>query len=434
MSDGGTMGGRYPEPGSGRSEAAARDAADPLAHLRNAFVIEDPDLVYLDGNSLGRLPRAAEAALHHTIRDGWGDELVRGWSRWLDLPQRVGDLLATTVLGARPGEVVVADSTSVNLYKLAAAALAARPHRRRILVPAGDFPTDRYILEGLAAATGRQLELLDPRDDQIGPRPPDPAAIVAALDEDVALLVLSHVDYRTGTLLPLGEVTAAARRVGALVLWDLSHSVGVVPIHLTAEEVDLAVGCTYKYLNGGPGAPAFLFVRQELQSQLRQPIWGWFGQRDQFAMGPHYDPRPGIGQYLVGSPPILGLVAVEAAVLTLAEAGIDALRRKSVALTSYLVDLWEAWLAPLGVELASPRDPQRRGGHVALSHPQAWPICQALLDRGVVADYRRPTILRLAPAPAYTRFVDVWEGMRRLHEVVASGAYQRYPSDAAGVT
>jgi kynureninase len=413
-----------------RARAERLDAADPLAAFRDQVVIADPDLIYLDGNSLGRLPVRTAERLARAAREEWGRGLVRSWSDWVDLPRQVGDLLGIRLLQARPGEVVIADSTSVNLYKLAAAAVDARPDRRVIVTDDDNFPTDRYVLAGLAHARGLDLRPVHTdADDGV-----DLPALTRALDDDVALLSLSHVSYRSGAVADLAAVTRLAHRAGALTLWDLSHSAGSVPVSLTDAEVDLAVGCTYKYLCAGPGAPAYLYVRRELQEQLRQPIWGWFGQRDQFAMGPEYDPAPGIDRFCVGTPSVLAIYAVEEGVRLVADAGVDALYRKGQALTGFLVELAEAWLAPLGFRVASPRDDARRGAHLTLHHPAAWQICQAAADRGVIADYRTPDRLRLGPAPLYTRFVDGYDALDRLRELVAAGAHEGYPAEPARVT
>lgn len=417
-----------------RETAAARDAEDPLAGFRARFTGADDDadnrLLYLDGNSLGRLPKDTPAAITRVVEQEWGRGLVGSWSSWIELSTRLGDALASGVLGAWPGEVLVADSTSVNLYKLIVAAADARPGRDVIVCTADDFPTDRYIVAGVAAARGMTVrELAVDVDEGL-----DPAALVEALDERVAVVVLSHVAYRSGALADLPGITQLVHDAGALVLWDLSHSVGSVPVQLAAAGADLAVGCTYKYLNGGPGAPAFLYVAQELQEQLRQPIWGWFGQRDQFAMGPAYDPAPGIERFGVGTPPVLGMAAVEVGIALTTEAGIDALAAKGRALGELMAGLADAWLAPHDVRLASPRDPARRGSHVTLAHPQAWQVTQALIERGVVPDYRTPDRVRLGPAPLYTRFVDVWDAMARFRDLLAEDAHERYPAERARVT
>ncbi|HST65625.1 MAG TPA: aminotransferase class V-fold PLP-dependent enzyme, partial [Mycobacteriales bacterium] len=334
------------------------------------------------------------------------------------------------LLGARPGEVVVSDSTTVNLYKLAAAAVAARPGRTTVLSSADEFPTDRYVLQGLCASAGLTLRDIPSHVDSGVPV----SAVRSALDSSVALVVLSHVAYRSGALLDLPAITAAAHEAGALVLWDLSHSGGSVPVGLADAGADLAVGCTYKYLNGGPGAPAYLYVRSELQESLRQPIQGWFGSADQFAMGAAYEPAPGIDRFLVGTPPVLSLVAAEEGARVSASAGIERLRAKGQAMSSYLITLAADWLYPLGFRLASPADPELRGSHVSLEHPQAWQICQALLDRGVVPDYRTPDRLRLGPAPLTTRFTEVYDALSVIRTVVTAGDHLRYPAGRARVT
>ena len=417
-----------------RDAAAARDAEDPLAGFRARFTGTDDDgpdrLLYLDGNSLGRLPRETPGALARAVEQEWGRGLVGSWSSWIELATRLGDALAAGVLGARPGEVLVADSTSVNLYKLLVAAADARPGRDVLVCTADDFPTDRYIVAGVAAARGLTVREL-PVDIDEGL---DPAALADALDERVAAVVLSHVAYRSGALADLPGITRLVHDAGALVLWDLSHAAGSVPVELAAAGADLAVGCTYKYLNGGPGAPAFLYVGRDLQQELRQPIWGWFGQQDQCAMGPAYVPVPGVERFGVGTPPVLGMTAVEVGIGLTAEAGIDRLATKGRALGELVIALADAWLAPHGVALASPRDPGRRGAHVTLAHPQAWQVTQALVDRGVVPDYRTPDRVRLGPAPLYTRFVDVWDAMARFRDLLAEGAHERYPAERSRVT
>ncbi|HEX2564195.1 MAG TPA: aminotransferase class V-fold PLP-dependent enzyme [Acidimicrobiales bacterium] len=393
-------------------------------------IVTEPDLLYLDGNSLGRLTHRARRRLLQVIDDDWSGGLVRSWEAWIDLPVQVGDALARHLLGAEPGEVVVGDATTVNLYKAASAAIAARPGARAVVTDDDNFPTDRYVLEGLAARHG--LEYREVRSDPVDG--PDADTIAAALD-GAALLCLSHVAYGSGALADMAGLTALAHEHGALVVWDLSHSVGSVPVQLAATGVDLAVGCTYKYVSGGPGAPAFTYVRRDLQGELRQPIWGWFGQRDQFAMGPGYQPVDGIGSWLTGSPAVLGLACVDAGVALLADAGIERLRAKGMALTSLIVDLADAWLTPLGFSLASPRAAERRGSHVALAHADGWRISQALIDvAGVVPDFRAPDRLRLGPAPIATRFVDVWDALDRLRRLVERGAHERHVPPPRRVT
>jgi kynureninase len=414
-----------------RQVAEELDARDPLAKFRAEFVVAQPEMIYLDGNSLGRLPAAAPDFLDMVIREAWGQGLVRSWGTWVDWAGRLGDRIAEHVVGARPGEVVVSDSTSVNLYKLAAAALDAAPDRGTIVFDTEDFPTDRYILQGLADQRGLAVRALQSDMDN----GLDLGTLRAALDNDVALIVLSHVSYRSGALLDMAAVNAAAKEVGALVLWDLSHAAGAVPISLNATGADLAVGCTYKYLNGGPGSPAFLYVRQELHPVLRQPIWGWFGQRDQFEMGPAYDPVDTVDRFLVGTPPVLSLAAIDPALTILATAGMDQVRDKGKLLGQLVVDLAGEWLVPLGFRLASPADPEHRGSHVSLEHPEAWRICRALAeDAQVICDYRVPDRLRVGPAPLYTSFVDVWDAMDRLRTLVTSRGYEHLPHERSRVT
>ncbi len=411
-----------------RERAVALDAADPLARLRDAFVCDDPDLIYLDGNSLGRLPKTTPERVARIVRDEWGRDLIRSWSHWVDLPARAGDLIGESLLGAASGQVAVSDSTTVNLYKLAVAALDARPDRRTIVSDGDNFPTDRYVLEGLAAQRGLELRVVHGDIDE----GLDLETLRDAVDDTTALVCLSHVAYRSGALLDMAAVNDLAHDAGALVLWDLCHSAGSVPIELDATGTDLAVGCTYKYLNGGPGAPAFLYVRNDLQQGLRQPIWGWFGQRDQFVMGPAYDPVPGVERFLTGTPSVVAIAAVEEGVRPLAEAGIGTLRAKGVALTEYLIELAEAWLPDL--TLATPRDPARRGSHVSLRHPEAWRMTRALIDAKVIPDYRTPDRLRLGPAPITARFTDVWDGLDRLRLIVERKTYETYGAEPSRVT
>jgi len=410
--------------------AHALDAADPLAAFRDRFAIADDGLIYFDGNSLGRLPISTRERLRQVVDVEWGEELIRGWDRWIDLAREAGDVLAAGVLDVAPGEVVVSDSTTVNLYKLAAAALDARPDRRAIVTDDDNFPTDQYVLQGLAAARGLELRVIK-TDLDTGV---SLERVREVLDRDVALVCLSHVAYRSGAVADLVGITAAAHEVGALVLWDLCHSAGAVPTPLREANVDLAVGCTYKYLNAGPGAPAFLYVRADLQPLLRQPIWGWFGQRDQFDMAGQYDPADGIDRFLVGTPGVLGGYAVLEGARITAEAGIAAIAAKGRALTSYAVALFDAWLAPYGFSLASPRDASRRGAHITLHHPRAWQICQALKAAKVIPDFRTPDRLRIGLAPLYTRFVDVYEGFRRLRAIMIGGEYEKFPAARSRVT
>jgi kynureninase len=413
-----------------RSFALQCDAADPLAGFRERFVIDDPSLIYLDGNSLGMLPLATAERITEVVRREWGTGLVRSWAHWIGLPGRAGDLLGSYLLGAAPGQVLVCDSTTVNLYKLAWAGLGARPGRGVIVTDDDNFPTDRYVLAGIAAERGAELRMI--HTDMDSGVTAD--AVRAAVDGETALVSLSHVAYRSGALADMAEITGIVHDAGALVLWDLCHSAGSVPVGLDACGADLAVGCTYKYLNAGPGAPAFLYVSKRLAGALRQPIQGWFGQREQFQMGPDYDPVPGIGRFLTGTPDIAGTAAVEEGARLLAEAGIDRLREKGMRLTDYLIALADTWLVPLGCAVASPRDPARRGSHVCLRHPEAWRIGQALMHEGVIGDYRTPDRLRLGPTPITTRYADIWDAMDATRRILAGKDYEDFPAEPAQVT
>jgi kynureninase len=402
-----------------REDAAALDAADALAAFRDRFVIADVHRLYLDGNSLGRLPKGTREKLHRVI-DQWGDELVSGWSEWIEAPTRAGDALAE-VLGAGACEVLVTDSTTVNLFKLVNALLDADPSLRTISTDADNFPTDRYVLEGIARARGLELGIFESADPLNGPQPDDVPD---------GLVVLSHVGYRSGALADMEALDARAT-----VIWDLSHSAGAVPIELNARGIRYAVGCTYKYLNAGPGAAGYLYVAGAEQERLRTPIQGWFGQDDQFAMERPYAPADGISRFMAGTPPILLLAAVEEGVRITAEAGIDALREKSIAQSELMIALHDAWLAPLGFTLGSPRDAARRGSHVSLNHPEAWPICRALIERAdVVPDFRGPDSVRLGIAPLYTRFVDVWDALDRLRGLVERGEQREVDQARSRVT
>jgi len=416
-----------------RAFARQLDAQDELASFREAFVIADPDLIYLDGNSLGRLPRRTVERLRVAVEEEWGRDLIRGWNAdWFAAPARVGEKIARLV-GAAPGQVIVSDSTSINLFKLAMAALALRPGRSRIVSDALNFPSDLYVLQSCAHLLGGRHRLtLVPSADGIAV---DERDLWAAIDEDTALVELSHVTFKSGFLYDAEAVTRRAHQAGALVLWDLCHSVGAVPIELDRWGVDLAVGCTYKYLNGGPGAPAFLYVRRDLQEQAVSPIWGWFGQRSPFAFELDYQPAEGIVRFMVSSPPILSLLAMEAALDPLLEAGIERIRHKSLRLTEYAVELVDERLVPLGFVLGSPRDPGRRGSHVSIRHPDGYRINRALIEEmGVLPDFREPDNIRLGLAPLYTSFEELWEAVERIRRVVEEGRHLRYPAERLPVT
>ncbi|HET8978468.1 MAG TPA: kynureninase [Solirubrobacteraceae bacterium] len=400
-----------------RRMATTLDGTDPLRAFHQRFIVAPDGLIYLDGNSLGRLPRDTAARVADVIWREWGERLIRGWSEgWMELPLTIGDRLGAELLGAAPGQVAVADSTTVCFYKLASAALAARPQRREIVTDRNNFPTDRYVLESLAAERGLTIRWVDAAPDA-GPTAEQVAEVVG---EQTALVTFAQVDYRSAAILDTPAITRVAHDAGALALWDLSHSAGAIPVSLDADGVDLAVGCTYKYLNGGPGAPAFLYVRREHQAELRQPIWGWLGRRDPFEMAQGYLPAEGIAAMLSGTPPVLGLTAASIGIDLVIEAGIQAIREKSVALTRYAIDLIDAWLAPLGASVGSPRQDARRGSHVALVHPDARELSRRLIESGVVVDFRTPDVIRLGLSPLTTRFVDVHDGLARLRDMLTA--------------
>jgi kynureninase len=392
--------------------AATLDAADPLASFRDRFVIADPELVYLDGNSLGRLPKATVERIGQVVRDEWGGELIRAWDHWLEEPARVGDMIAP-LIGATAGEVIVSDSTTVNFYKLAVAALDARAGRRVVVTDRDNFPTDRYVLEGLARARDFEIAWLEP-DPVDGPTLDDVSAALARHEGDVALVTLTHVNYRSAAIADMAAITAAAHDAGALMLWDLSHSAGAVGVGLDAAGADLAVGCTYKFLCGGPGAPAWLYASRSVQGELRNPIQGWFGQRDQFAMAQGYDPAPGTIQWLTGTPGMIALAAVEEGVRLVAEAGVDRIRAKGIALTEFAIDLVDTQLAPLGFTVGSPREARRRGAHIAIRHRDARHLTAELIARGVVPDFREPDSIRFGMSPLTTTFTEVARGVELL--------------------
>ncbi len=404
------------------------DQGDPLQGFAERFVNADEAVLYLDGNSLGRQPRAAATAVAEAMRR-WGEELVGVWHDWIDLPRQVGRQL-TPLIGADPGAVIVTDQTTVNLYKLAAAAMQARPGRTDILTHGGNFPSDLYVLSSLAESRGGSLRVVE--DDPI--EGVTAASVDEGLDDAVGLVSLSHVDFRSGALADLPKITQLAHSAGALVLWDLSHSVGVVPIDLSGAAADLAVGCTYKYLNGGPGAPAFLYVAPQLQSELVQPIQGWFGHEDMFAFDRDYRPAADIARFGVGTPPILSLIAASVGIEITREAGIAAIRDKSMALTSFLVELFDDHLASRGFELATPRDPSQRGSHVSVTHPDAFRISRAMIQRKVIPDFRAPNVIRLGLAPLYTSFHQSAEAIERLAALVDEGVHTLVEDKRTGVT
>ena len=409
------------------------DDQDELGPFRARFIIDEPELIYLDGNSLGRLPTESVARAESLITGQWGKRLVRGWNEsWFELPQRIGAKIAQ-LIGATGEEVIVADSTSVNLFKLVTAALGARPDRTKVVSDDLNFPSDLYILKSALNLAGEnyRLELLRSPDGTMVPT----ARLSEAVDSDTALVVLSHTAFKSGYVYDMPEVTAVAHRSGALVLWDLSHSAGVMPLSLNSATVDLAVGCTYKYLNAGPGAPAFLYVRRDLQDQLHNPIAGWFGHQDPFDFALDYQPSPDIRRFLSGTPPVISLALIEPGVDLVLEAGLGRLRAKSVQQTEYLVDLWKELLAPLGFQLNSPRDASRRGSHVSFAHPDSLRIDQALIDRmGVIPDFRHPENIRFGVSPLVTTYFELHSAVMALRTIVTERLYEHYPGRRQGVT
>ena len=415
-----------------RSHAQQLDAQDELAPFRQRFVIANPDLIYLDGNSLGRLPQATTGTLNELVETAWGERLIRGWNEgWIEAPARVGGRIAH-LLGAQPDEVIIADSTSVNLFKLLVAALQSLPDRHKIVTDDLNFPSDLYIMQGAARLLGREVEIVVvPSPDGIyGPVD----GLAEAIDGNTAVLSLSHTVFKSGYTYDMAALTDVAHQAGALTLWDLSHSAGSVLVDLNEAQADLAVGCTYKYLNGGPGAPAFLYVRRDLQEKLHNPISGWMGQRNAFDFGLTYEPAAGLQRFLTGTPSVLAITAVSTGVDLLLEAGMDRLRAKSVAQTDYLLALWQAWLEPLGFRLNSPRESQWRGSHVSLGHADGWRIAQALIqEANILPDFRRPDNIRLGIAPLYTSYTEIYDALVRLRRVVTDKLYERYPADTEGI-
>jgi kynureninase len=384
------------------------DGDDPLARYRDLFIADPGVVAYLDGNSLGRPLRNSVTRVAGFIEHQWGGRLIRGWDEgWLEQGERIGDDLGRVTLGAAAGQVSIGDSTTVLLYKLVRAAVAARPERTELVIDRDNFPTDRYVLEGIAAECGLTLRWIEPGDVTVDRIP---------LSENTAVVVLSHVAYRSGYLADVAGITAAVHAVGALVVWDLCHSVGVVPTSLDGWGVDLAVGCTYKYLNGGPGSPAFAYVRADLQAQLRQPIQGWLGSAAPFEMGQGYEPAPGVRRFLSGTPPVIGMLAMRDMIALLDEVGIPAVRQKSVALTSYAIELIDELLPD--VSLSTPRDDALRGSHVTIDHPAFAAMMPELWRQGVIPDFRRPSGIRLGLSPLTTSFAEVEVGVRAIAELL----------------
>jgi kynureninase len=415
-----------------RSYAEELDAKDPLSGFRDEFVIADPQLSYLDGNSLGRMPKATAKVVEDYLRDEWGTKLVTGWSDWIDEAQTIGDLVGRTTFGVSAGQTLCVDTTSVNFYQLCCAAIDAKSNRKTVITDTANFPTDRYILEGICKQRGLKLVLID---DDVGEEYVSPEMLGAVLNDDVALVSLSVIQYRSGVLHDVAKLTQLTRDAGALFVWDASHAVGVVPMQFERDKVDLAVGCTYKYCNSGPGSPAWLFVSKAMQSELQVPIQGWFAQRDQFAMGQGFDRSPDMRGFQIASPSIIGMRCVETAISMIERAGLSNIAKKAAIGTDLMIALHDAWLAPLGFSVVTPRDANRRGGHISIRHKHARQISEAMrIFANVIGDYRQPDCIRLAISPLATSYVEVFDGFERIRDLVLSEKYLEITESSSRVT
>jgi kynureninase len=419
-----------------RQFALDLDARDPLARFRSQFVITDPNICYLDGNSLGRLPISTIEAVNSFMKDEWGPEVVTGWGHWVDEAQPTGDLIGRATLGAAAGQVLACDTTSVNFYQLALAAIRARPGRKTIITDAANFPTDRYILDGIAKHLGLKLVIID--NESAGSAEHEritPEILAPYLNDDVALVTFEVIQYRSGARNDIKSLTDLVRKHSAFMLWDASHAVGAIEMDFDKNGVDIAVGCTYKYGNSGPGAPAWLYVNKIVQAELQVPIQGWFSQGDQFAMGADFERAEGIRGFQIASPSLIGLRCIKSAFSMIEEAGIGAISEKAAIGTEMMIQLYDAWLAELGFTLLTSRNPQERGGHISLGHPDAARICVALREfADVIPDYRTPNAIRLAIAPLPTSYVEVWDGFARIRDLVASRQYEKIEKTDSRVT
>jgi len=419
-----------------RQFALDLDARDPLARFRSQFVVSDPNICYLDGNSLGRLPLSTIEAVNSFMKDEWGPEVVTGWGHWVDEAQPIGDLIGRATLGAAAGQVLACDTTSVNFYQLSLAAINARPGRKTIITDAANFPTDRYILDGIAKQLGLNLVIID--NEKPGTAEHERITVEMLepyLSDDVALVTLEVIQYRSGARNDIKSLTDLVRKYGAFMLWDASHAVGAIEMDFDKNGVDLAVGCTYKYGNSGPGSPAWLYVNKKVQSELQVPIQGWFSQGDQFAMGPTYEKAEGIRGFQIASPSLIGLRCIKSAFSMIEKAGIAAIAEKAAIGTEMMIQLYDAWLADLGFTLLTSRNPKERGGHISLGHPDASRICVALREfADVIPDYRTPNSIRLAIAPLPTSYVEVWDGFSRIRDLVSSRQYEKIKTTDSRVT
>ncbi len=426
-----------------RSYAEALDASDPLAKYKAQFQISDPELCYLDGNSLGRLPLAAISGVHDFLTNEWGRELVDGWAHWIDESQAAGNLLGRSVLGAAEGQTLVQDTTSVNFYQMCLAAIKARPGRKTIIIDSSNFPTDRYILAGIAKDFGLNLVTLN-NDGSGGPGSVEveadcelisPEALAPHLNDDVALVTLQAIHYRSGSRPDIKGITDLVRSHGGLVVWDASHAAGAIDLRFDEWGVDLAVGCTYKYGNSGPGSPAWLYVAKRIQAEVEPTIQGWFANDKQFEMGPFFEVAEGIRRFQIASPSIIGIRVMQAAYAMIEEAGMKAISEKAAAGSQLILDLFDAWLAPLGFTLLTPREAHRRGGHITVGHPDAKKIAAGMRKfANVVPDYRTPDSIRLAMAPLPTSYAEIWDGMARMRDLVASKKYLEVEDNGSRVT
>jgi kynureninase len=414
-----------------RQDALDLDAKDPLAKYRDLFVFTDPDVCYLDGNSLGRLPKATVETINKFLIEGWGTKIVDGWGEWIDKAETTGDLIGRATLGAAAGQTLAMDTTSVNFYRLVRAAISARPGRKTIITDEANFPTDRYIMQGIAEELGLNLVVIpnDLQEHSTGESFSDelvtPEILKPYLNDDVALVTLSVVAYRSGALHNIKELTDLVRASGALMVWDASHAVGAVDMQFDRDGVDLAVGCTYKYGNSGPGSPAWLYVNKRIQAELRMPIQGWFAQRNQFLMGSAFDQIEGMRGFQIASPSIIGLLCIDEGFGMIEDATIAQINAKASKGTDMMIELFDQWLAPLGYELVTPRDSKLRGGHISIYHPDAAQIARGLRDdMNVIPDYRAPNSIRLAISPLPTSYVEVFDGFERIRDYTQSGKYK----------
>jgi len=419
------------------------DQNDPLASFRSEFYFTDQEICYLDGNSLGRLPLKTIEQVNSFLTTEWGNQLVDGWSHWIDQAQTAGDLLAETALGASKGQTLVCDTTSVNFYQLCVAAIKANPNRKKIIIDSANFPTDRYILQGIAEQFDLELITLN-SDGMGGPGAIDiasedeeitPDALRPILSKEVALLTLQAINYRSGVRQDLKAITDLAREFGIYVVWDCSHAIGSIVLDFEKNGVDLAVGCTYKYGNSGPGAPAWLYVSKDIQRELQVPIQGWFAQRDQFAMGDNFEKVEGIRGFQIASPSLMGLRCIKSAFEMIEEAGISRIERKAGQGTQMMIELFDKWLSPLGFTLNTPRDAGNRGGHISLCHPEASKIAIALRKyANVIPDYRAPNSIRVAISPLVNSYVEIYDGFQRIRDLVSTRQYEKIDDGQVRVT